>query len=338
LAVLRELFDATGGSITWNRDVAATWFAPGASMSAFTGIKVTCVAQSVNDVCYVSEIALSSVGLTGTLPASIGKLHALTKLDVWSNQISGIVPSSVCDPSGLSYLDLSTNHFTGNFSFLAKCHSAQILYLSDNHFRDQTSTIAPFLCSFPHLDTIYMGNLDLTGDLSFLAGCKALKDLHLPHNRLSGGVSWVANLNFLETLELSFNLLSDTLEPFQNLTANPNFYWLELQHNQFVGTVPAFFGKMTRLQILNLQSNQLNGTLGSFLENMTSLTQLVLDSNRFVGSLRTQSLRNLVKLSMFRLSGLAFDPPQFPVRMVVSLFGLILHKSRSSVKRPNVPF
>ncbi|XP_066373486.1 LRR receptor kinase SERL2-like [Miscanthus floridulus] len=51
--------------------------------------------------------------ITGTIPAEIGKLRGLKKLDLSSNHLHGEIPSTVFHLESLQYLDLSYNNLSG---------------------------------------------------------------------------------------------------------------------------------------------------------------------------------------------------------------------------------
>ena len=76
--------------------------APGADVaSTWTG--VTCRGGTV------VGLSLAQLGVTGTLPTSLGLLTALTYLDLSQNKLQGTLPSALGLMTSLLYLDLSGN-------------------------------------------------------------------------------------------------------------------------------------------------------------------------------------------------------------------------------------
>ena len=62
----------------------------------------------------VVSISLSGLGLTGTIPSSVGLLSRLTKLDIHSNSIQGIIPSSFGNLNNIQKLRLDSNKLSGS--------------------------------------------------------------------------------------------------------------------------------------------------------------------------------------------------------------------------------
>lgn len=70
---------------------------------------VSCTSASI------VSIDISSLGLVGTLPSSIGDLHSLTAFDVSTNTLSGTIPSSIGDwNNAIATIKMHDNLFTGS--------------------------------------------------------------------------------------------------------------------------------------------------------------------------------------------------------------------------------
>merc|ERR1712113_718268 len=61
----------------------------------------------------VKVLALDFNNLTGTLPASLGRLRRLQDLDLEHNHVSGSLPSSIGDLSSLMQLGIGGNRLSG---------------------------------------------------------------------------------------------------------------------------------------------------------------------------------------------------------------------------------
>ena len=68
---------------------------------------VTCTS---NDV---TGINLSKLGLSGTIPSSIGDITSIQSLMIANNNIVGTVPSTISNLLGLTNINLSGNKLTG---------------------------------------------------------------------------------------------------------------------------------------------------------------------------------------------------------------------------------
>ena len=123
----------------------------------------------------VSQLTLSSHGLSGELPSSLGSLDNLTRLYLARNSLTGSIPSAL-----------------GNLTHL------QDLYLHRNQL---TGSIPSALGSLENLDGLGLdGNL-LTGSIPTSLGDLArLRYLYLENNSLSGGIP--ASLGKLSNLLL----------------------------------------------------------------------------------------------------------------------------------------
>ena len=61
----------------------------------------------------VVSVSLTGLGMTGSIPSSVGQLSRLTKLDLHSNSITGVVPSSFGFLVRLQTLRLDSNALSG---------------------------------------------------------------------------------------------------------------------------------------------------------------------------------------------------------------------------------
>jgi hypothetical protein len=102
-------------------------------------VGVTCVNGTV------VELRLGSKGYTGTIPAEIGLLTALTHLDISQNQIVGSIPEELYRLTNLQALYLYKNQLTGTISSSAGNWFDMIqLYLNHNQLTGSIpSTLTP---------------------------------------------------------------------------------------------------------------------------------------------------------------------------------------------------
>ena len=175
--------------------------------------------------------------LSGVLPPWLGNLTNLRHLDLNANNFSGALPSSLGNLTNLESLDLSFNRFSGSLpSWLGNLTNLQALDLIASGF---SGTLPPSL-----------GNLT------------NLESLDLRANNFSGALpSSLGNLANLQALELSANDFSGALPPWLgNLT---NLRWLGLGSgvifsgaNDFSGALPWSLVNLTNLQWLDLRGTQ----------------------------------------------------------------------------------
>ncbi|KAM0938193.1 putative protein kinase RLK-Pelle-LRR-XII-1 family [Dioscorea sansibarensis] len=124
--------------------------------------------------------------------------------------------------------------------------------------------------------------------------------LQLSSLSLTGNISpYLANLIFLQTLNLSYNELQGTLP--ENLSNWTNIHSIDLKSNKLEGEIPEQFGSLQSLKVLSLGTNNLRGSIPSSLGNLSLLTVLDLSYNDLSGSIPSQ-LGGLSSLTSLDLS------------------------------------
>ena len=109
------------------------------------------------------EIDMSSEGLTGQIPAEIGKLVNLTSINLYDNALSGTIPVEIEKLVKLKSLFLNQNRLTGNIpSVVGKLLNLQNLYLNDNKF---SGAVPMDVFQLPKLDMLFLNDNQLTGSM-----------------------------------------------------------------------------------------------------------------------------------------------------------------------------
>ena len=80
----------------------------------------------------VVELGLDDVGLTGALPAEVGRLTALRKLFIGDNLLTS-VPAEIGQLTSLKWLNLDSNQLRSVPAEIGQLRSLEKLYLSQNH-------------------------------------------------------------------------------------------------------------------------------------------------------------------------------------------------------------
>ena len=156
----------------------------------------------------VMEIRLGRKGLTGTIPADLGRLTDLTLLYLRDNELRGEIPAELGLLTNLKWLSLSGNKLTGPIpSNLGNLARLERLFLHNNMLN---GPIPPELGNLSNLEWLYLSHNDLHGSIpSTFGNLSKLEWLYLSHNRLSGSVpSELKYLSRLKSLSLSSNRLS----------------------------------------------------------------------------------------------------------------------------------
>lgn len=166
------------------------------------------------------------------------------------------------------------------------------LNIGQNNFR---GPIPNTISNLQKLTRLSISGNFFTGNIPIgLPRLRKLEILDLSHNNLSGSIpSKLSALRNLVQLSLSHNEFSGKIP---DITGSWQLHTLELDSNQFYGTLPNF---PINLRTLSLSYNVLSGNISS-LGKLQHLKSLDLSCNRFSGSISQQvvSLPYLVQLNV----------------------------------------
>ncbi|CAB9504609.1 leucine Rich Repeat [Seminavis robusta] len=192
----------------------------------------------------VTVIELNANEMNGQLPAELGVLPKLTKLDFSHNELTGTIPSSLM----LTELDLGANQFAG--------------------------TIPAEIFNNPGLESLNLENNTLTGTLPTDVGLASeLVRLSLGFNRLSGLLpNQLFGLSNMERMVLQSNQFTGTLsEAVGNLV---NMQYLFFGETSLDGPLPSQLGLLTILREMDMHNSFISGTIPE--ELFTGCSELVL--------------------------------------------------------------
>ena len=146
--------------------------------------------------------------ISGTIPAQIGNLRALTSLDLSSNLLTGTIPVGITSLTSLTSLDLSGNSLTG--AIPAGIGSLTALTSLDLSSNSLTGPIPAGIGSLTSLTLLYLSSNRLTGPIpTQLGSLTALVDLFLGSNQLSGSIpAQLGSITTLRSLSFCRNFLT----------------------------------------------------------------------------------------------------------------------------------
>ncbi len=129
---LVALYEATGGDFWWNEDT--NWLSD-RPLGTWFGV-------TTNDAGRVVELSLPGNRLwEGGIPAEIGLLSELRRLDLSDNNIHGALPAQIGDLAELVELNVEDNTFlgrdTGIPAALSKLQKLELLNLNDTYFEGE---------------------------------------------------------------------------------------------------------------------------------------------------------------------------------------------------------
>ena len=229
----------------------------------------------------VIHLVLNRKGLTGTLPAELGRLSHLTLLQITGNEITGSLPPDLGGLSRLQLLVLADNELNGEIPpELDGLSSLSHLNLSNNEL---TGVLPRELTSLTNLTSLYIEDNGLEGDLpEGFGNLGKLRFLYINDNRLSGQIpADLGRLSMLKVLSLDGNRLTGPIPPALGSLAS--LEELSLEGNLLGGAIPAELGSLSKLQTLSLAGNRLRGEIPAQLGAIPGLERLSLHSNEFTG-------------------------------------------------------
>ena len=157
----------------------------------------------------IQSISLTNLGLTGTLPDSIGDFRSLTLFDISSNSIHGNIPDTVISwRTGITSLSLNSNNLTGAIPpAIGHLISLAALHLHDNNLEGYIPSAIGNLNS---LSILTLDGNSLTGEIpSTIGGMAALQQISMNSNMLEGTIpSGISALSRLVYLDVANNHLS----------------------------------------------------------------------------------------------------------------------------------
>ncbi|MED6175843.1 hypothetical protein PIB30_082114, partial [Stylosanthes scabra] len=267
-----------------------------------------------------------------------GSFSLLEMLDLSDNNLQGHIPVSIFQLKRLTLLQLSTNKFNGTIR-LSEIHQSlqnlATLDLSHNNLSVVAGALDDNEVPFPKLKNLWLASCKLGTFPSFLRNhTTTLLYLDISSNQIEGTIpNWIWRFEFLTTLNLSHNLLTDMEGPFQNLSSSAMFL-LDLHDNQLQGPAHMFSKNMVYLDYSNNRFSSIPAKIGdsipfsiyiflsgnSFHEkidesicNISTLRVLDLSHNGFIGNIpeclttRKSSSLKLLTLAGNKLNGQISD-------------------------------
>ena len=230
----------------------------------------------------VTELEFSFAGLAGPLSSSLAKLDQLRVLNIWGEQLTGLVPPEIGRLADLESLTLAVTGLTGPLpSQLARLQNLKEIYLYYSQF---SRTFPRLLLSLSKLEVLHLESSGLEGSIpADIRELTNLRDLSLIGNNLSGSIpKEISELSNLEVLGLAINDLTGIIPPeIGNLN---KLRWLNLHSNNLTGPVPSELGKLNNLEHLLLSKNNLTGIVPPEIVDIDGL-RLWLWGNQLTGNL-----------------------------------------------------
>lgn len=221
---LVDFYNSTGGT-AWHDTSKWNLYQP---VSSWPGVAVA------NG--RVTELQLINVGLSGTLPGTIGNLSALQVLDLSDNAITGSIPATLGSLSQLTFLRIKGCQLSGSIPpELGNLSSMDYFNLRSNNL---SGSIPAELGLMSTATSIRLYYNNLTGTIpKELGNIPNLQTLHLYGNQLEGAVPpEIGNLSKLEYFSITENHLTDL--PDLSGLSSLQYFWVENNNFTFEDIVP----------------------------------------------------------------------------------------------------
>ncbi|KAH9752506.1 Receptor-like protein 6 [Citrus sinensis] len=231
----------------------------------------------------IQYIGLRSCNLT-KFPHFLENQRDMVVLDLSDNRIEGKVPKWLLDPNmhNLNALNLSHNLLTGfdQHPILLPGNNGDLVTfdLSSNNLQGPLPVPPPGTVNYLAFSS------SLTGEIpSWICNLNILESLVLSHNNLSGLLpQCLGNFsNELSVLDLQGNNFSGTIP--NTFTKESRLGVMDLSHNLFQGRIPRSLINCSKLEFLGLGNNQISDTFPSWLGSLPKLNVVILRSNIFYG-------------------------------------------------------
>lgn len=278
--IIKQLYIETGGP-DWTE--SQNWTVSGVGICNYQGI--TC-SEGSHDNEGVTEIDLTNMGLSGTIPSAVWALPHLKSL---------IVPQ---------------NAVTVNFKHISNAQKLRVLNVASTN----TASLEGLAGAPASLHELFLDSLDLTGTFpdAILDIGEKLKILKIDYNHFSGTIP--SNIDALSSLEEFWCYANDFTSTIPSEIGNlSNLKTLVMGENMLSGFLPDELGDLQKLELLSLyeqrSEKKLSGPLLDFADN-TKLHTVVLAKNAFKGEIPSTLLdgvktdqETVIDLSFNHLSG-----------------------------------
>ncbi|KAM7503375.1 hypothetical protein LguiB_002279 [Lonicera macranthoides] len=235
--------------------------------------------------------------LTGTIPTELCELK-LGSLNLFENQLEGVIPESIAKSPNLYELKLFNNRLIGSLpSDLGMNSPLKTIDVSGNPL---SGRIPANLCKKGVLEELILIYSSFSGEIpATLGACWSLTRVRMRSNRLWGkvpaGLWGLPNINLLDLRENSFSgKISDRISGAFNLST------LLISQNQFSGSLPNEIGSLGNLIEFSVSDNKLTGQIPGTVVRLDQLVKLDLSNNQISGEIPVgiQSMNQLNELNL----------------------------------------
>lgn len=200
-------------------------------------------------------VSFANNNFTGRLPDRLGEILELKNLNCSNNKLIA-VHSTIGRNAKLEYLDMSFNTIADLPVGFSQLENIATLFMNNNKIATM-----PDVSRLSKLSEWYADNNQLSALPTGIEKCVGMRELIVRNNQLAQIPAALAQMSWLEVLDLSGNKISSTLPEW--FGAMPKLRKLHLADNNLIGTIPAKITNAPMLNSLNLSGNKMGGVLPS---------------------------------------------------------------------------
>lgn len=223
----------------------------------------------------VAELFLQDNNLTGALPAEIGDLTELIRIEFSRNNLNGSLPQEVGQLSKMLFFVVSENNLTGPVPDLSAMVDLRGLTLRDNQF---TGAFPTGIAQNINISGLSLNNNNFSGPVPDLSGVRPF-NFNLSNNNFSGALPNLGSSANVEILDLANNNFSGPIPESYNPSNFPELEGIYISGNNLTGHLPLNWGGFTKMLGVDLSDNQLSGPLPSNWADMPQLRIIFLENN-----------------------------------------------------------
>ncbi|KAL5568476.1 hypothetical protein UlMin_025051, partial [Ulmus minor] len=195
-----------------------------------------------------SLLLISNNSFSGSISSLCTTRLSLRDLDLSNNNLSGELPNCWMQLDNLKFLNLANNHFSGKLpaSLGNLSNTNLILDLGNNNFSGSILTIWNI---FPKIQILNLRKNNFSGEMPSVRSCDSLLFLDLGSNKISGRIPECIGRQYPPTLEI-----------------------LQLQSNEFYGSIPSSLCNLQALRVLDLSRNNISGFIPQCFINFSAMS------------------------------------------------------------------
>ena len=249
--------------------------------------------------------------ITGTIPAELGLLTSLNRIDLSDNNFYGTIPENLFEQwASIESINIGNNNMTGTIpGSIGQLSTLKILNITNN----QISGTIP----------------------ESIGRCKTIERCDVGGNQLTGPLpDSIGNWNMTKVFNVRANQLNGTLPTsIGNWTALTDFY---IYNNRFHGSIPDKIGDWYALRNFNIEYNIFTGSLPYTIGQLSTVRRFDVSDNMLTGTI-PESIGNCTSLEFFSIEDNIFDGPiPSTIGMLTSLTTLFLHSNKLTGTIPDV--